>query len=224
MRIHPKTSRGTAVEDTAADLSSLSKHRIEIARQLLARYQFKSVETKFGTAYSFRQPAGVSLLKMALQINKAANILIGRDAILEGNLLRDKGMKQIFRRAQVHQCIPVVNGSHKLNAEFKDEVLAENGLLAVERRVLTVGAGLFRLAHGDPKKTEDIGTSTDPGDIFKGHVVKCLRGAVTNNVYGVRDIKLGVDFDANLVAVAGTIGRKAGQSRKRDSHSVTLIR
>lgn len=172
------------------------------APALIEKYKFETFETALGTGYRFTQPKGVTLLSVAAEINKVSQELIGRDAIYQGVLLQDDGMKTVPQKDIVHECVPLVNDSNNRRRGDQEQFLKDKGTTTIDRPVLTISAGLQRLNKGDPTDSSDIGTSKDEGDIFKGQVTRARSGALASYGIGVGGRSHGVSAVA-YVFVAG---------------------
>lgn len=200
----------TAIKDALPPTAKSEPAKSEpyTAPALIEKYKFETFKTDLGIGCKFTQPKGVTLLSMAKEINKVSLERLGRNAISRGILLKDAGMKTVPQKALVHECVPIVNDSNKRRRSNQEQLLKDKCMVAIDRTVLTISAGLYRLNKGDPVDLSHIGTPYDKGDILQGHVSRARSGAVVSQVYGVDafDDDYYVDDDTNTCTfIAGAL-------------------
>ena len=206
----------TAIKDALPPTAKSEPAKSEpyTAPALIEKYKFETFKTDLGIGCKFTQPKGVTLLSMAKEINKVSLERLGRNAISKGILLKDAGMKTFPQKAIEHEFVPIVNDSNQHKHSNQEQFLKDKCMVAVDRAVLTISAGLYRLNKGDPMDLSHIGTPYDNGDIFKGHVSRARSGAVVSEVYGVDafDDDYYVDDDNNTCTfIAGAPASYSGK-------------
>jgi len=132
--------------------------------------------------------AGSSLEKAFDEINQKSQEKYGRDAIYRGTLYNDEGVKEVLKETKVITFTPVVKNSSnkaKFGDTSQDALLKENGMDWVDRPYITAATGAFRVGKGFPKDADNIGSTTDKGDLLKGLVARARSGAVGSYDLGV---------------------------------------
>lgn len=169
---------------------------------IVSLYKLEPIQTKFGKGVSFVQPEGVTLREIADIINAESRKQFGRDAIFFGSLLEDPGMNTIPKDNIVHRLVPRVNKSNYLTRTQQTAYFEKLGISFADRAIVTVAAGLHRLAKGfaAPETRPDL----DMGDLLEGYWTRAASKSLhvdavegvnafnaqkdVNNGYGYRDV------------------------------------
>lgn len=150
--------------------------------------------------------AGSTLGKAFDEINAKSQEKYGRDAIHRGTLYNDEGVEDVLKETKVITFTPGVKNSSnkaKFGDASQDVLLKDNGMDWVDRPYITAACGAFREAKGFPRDADNIGSTTDRGDLLKGLVARARSGAVGSLAYGVGDYYDG-DFRFDGVVAAGS--------------------
>ena len=151
--------------------------------------------------------AGSSLEKAFDEINQKSQEKYGRDAIYRGDLYSDEGVKEILKETKVITFTPVVKNSSnkdKFGDASQDALLKENAMDWVDRPYITAATGAFRVGKGFPKEADNIGSTTDRGDLLKGLIARARSGAVRSDDYGVIGYIYHDDNCYDFVVAAGS--------------------
>jgi len=165
-----------------------------------SQYNLQPISTQYGEGVSFVQPKGVALKSIADAINAESQAYFHRDAIFAGELLQDPGMNTVPVKDVVHRLVPLVNQSNYLTRTQQTEYFNKLGISFADRAIVTVAAGLQRLAKGFAA----AGTrpDLDAGDLLGGYWTRAASKSLhVDPVEGVnafnpqKDVENGYGYD-----------------------------
>jgi hypothetical protein len=152
---------------------------------------------------SFTIPKGMSGEMVLAGIEKANPRAAGDGVVWPDSvLLKDAGLSKVMTEDTTFT-ITVCFESNNRNKDEQVDYLKKHDLVPTDRAILTLAAALYRDEKGFPSNRNDIGTSKDHGDLFKGKVVRALSGALSSFLHGLDDYaRFYIDDLRNAAVVA----------------------